>query len=174
MGIIDGYPRHYGYFPDEAFCEIEKQCVEWRWKLKQYTHRLCREHGDFHPWNIKFRDGIDFSVFDRSRGEYGEAADDVATMSINYLLYSLLKYGKLDGPYRKMHDIYMKTYLERTKDQEIFDIIQPFYAFRGLVIASPEWYPNHSEVTRKKLFKFIRNVLATDKMELHEINRYLE
>jgi hypothetical protein len=174
MGIIDGYPRHYKAFPDDAFCEIEKQCVEWRWKLKEYTHRLCREHGDFHPWNLKFREGADFSTFDRSRGEYGEAADDVATLSINYLLYSLLEYGKLDGPYKELHDAYIETYLEKTHDQEIAEVIQPFYAFRGLVIASPEWYPNHSEETRQKLFNFIRNVLSTDKMDLNEINRYLE
>ena len=174
MGIIDGYPRHYVYCPDEIFREMEKQCVEWRWKLKQYTRRLCREHGDFHPWNIKFREGTDFSTFDRSRGEYGEAADDVATMSINYLLYSLLRYGKLDGSYRKLHDIYIQTYLEKTEDQEILEVIQPFYVFRALVIASPEWYPNHSEDTRKKLFNFISNVLATDKMDLHAINQYLE
>lgn len=174
MGIIDGYPRQYEYFSDSAFCEIEKQCVEWRWKLKRYTNRLCREHGDFHPWNIKFRKGTDFSTFDRSRGEYGEAADDVATLSINYLLYSLLRYGKLDGPYRKLHDTYMETYLDRTNDQEMFEVIQPFYAFRGLVIASPEWYPNHPESIRKRLFNFIGNVLATDRMEIDEFNRYLD
>lgn len=174
MGIIDGYPRHYKYCSDEAFCEIETRCVEWRWKLKDYTGRLCREHGDFHPWNVKFREGTDFSTFDRSRGEYGEAADDVATMSINYILYSLLRYGKLDGAYRKLHDAYMETYLDKTKDQEIFDVIQPFYAFRGLVIASPEWYPDHPEEIRTRLFNFIRNILATDRVRMDELNQYLE
>ena len=174
MGIVDGYPRHYEFCSDDTFCEIEKLCVEWRWKLKQYTSRLCREHGDFHPWNIKFREGTDFSTFDRSRGEYGEAADDVATLSINYLLYSILKYGKLDGPYKKLHDIYMETYLDKTNDYDIFKVIQPFYAFRGLVIASPEWYPDHSEEVRRKLFNFIRNVLSTDRINIDEINRYLE
>jgi hypothetical protein len=174
MGIIDGYPKNYDFSPGTAFCDIEKLCVEWRWKLKQYTHRLCREHGDFHPWNIKFRKGTDFSTFDRSRGEYGEAADDVSTLSINYLLYSLLKHGKLDGHYKKLHDIYMTTYLEKTKDQEIFKVIQPFYAFRCLVIASPEWYPNHPADIRKKLFNFTRNILATETVNIDEINRYLE
>lgn len=174
MGIIDGYPRHYKYLSDDTFCEIEKLCVEWRWRLKEYTHRLCREHGDFHPWNIKFREGTDFSTFDRSRGEYGEAADDLAALSINYLLYSLLRYGKLDGPYRRLHDTYMEAYLDRTGDREIFKVIQPFYAFRGLVVASPEWYPDHPEKVRRRLFNFIRNVLATDRFETDEINRYLE
>ena len=34
-------------------------------------------HGDFHPWNLLFREGVEFSVLDRSRGEWGEPADDV-------------------------------------------------------------------------------------------------
>ncbi len=174
MGIIDGYPGNYEFFSDAAFCDIEKRCVEWRWKLKQYTHRLCREHGDFHPWNIKFREGINFSTFDRSRGEYGEAADDVSTLSINYLLYSLLKHGKLHDEYKILHDIFIETYLEKTKDQEIFKVIQPFYAFRCFVIASPEWYPNHPADIRKKLFNFTRNILATDTINIDEINKYLE
>jgi len=174
MGIVDGYPRNYEFFPDDALCDIEKLCVEWRWKLKKYTHRLCREHGDFHPWNIKFREGTDFSTFDRSRGEYGEAADDVSTLSINYLLYSLLKHGKLYGDYKKLHDIFIETYLEKTKDLELFKVIQPFYAFRCLVIASPEWYPNHPADIRKKLFNFTRNILATETINIDEINRYLE
>ena len=174
MGIVDGYPRHYEYFSDNDFCEIEKLCVKWRWKLKEYTHRLCREHGDFHPWNIKFRKGTDFSTFDRSRGEYGEAADDIAGMGINYILYSLLKYGKLDGPYKKLHDTFMATYLDKTNDSEIFEVIQPFYAFRGLVVASPEWYPNHPKDIRRKLFNFIKNILAAERVEIDEINRYFE
>jgi len=174
MGIVDGYPDNYEFCPNNLFGEIEKKCVDWRWKLKNYTHRLCREHGDFHPWNIKFRKGTDFSTFDRSRGEYGEAADDVATLSINYILFSILKYGKLDGPFKQLHDTFIKTYLDRTKDAEIFDVIQPFYAFRGLVIASPEWYPNHPEDIRIKLFNFIKNILAEDRIDINEINQYLE
>jgi hypothetical protein len=174
MGIIDGYPNNYEFFSDNDFCDIEKRCVEWRWKLKQYTRRLCREHGDFHPWNIKFREGTDFSTFDRSRGEYGEAADDVSTLSINYLLYSILKHGKLDGDYKKLHDIFITTYLEQTNDQKIFNVIQPFYAFRCLVIASPEWYPNHPADIRKKLSNFTRNILATETVNIDEINRHLE
>jgi aminoglycoside phosphotransferase (APT) family kinase protein len=31
-------------------------------------------HGDFHPWNILFRAAVDFSVLDRSHGEYGDPA----------------------------------------------------------------------------------------------------
>jgi aminoglycoside phosphotransferase (APT) family kinase protein len=42
-------------------------------------------HGDFHPWNILFQNDCDFAVLDRSRGEWGDPADDVAPLTINYL-----------------------------------------------------------------------------------------
>ena len=45
-------------------------------------------HGDFHTWNILFREGTDFSVLDRSRGEWGEwgeAVDDVICLALNVL-----------------------------------------------------------------------------------------
>ena len=41
--------------------EIERRCLEWRWRLKAKTQRLRQVHGDFHPWNILFRAGADFS-----------------------------------------------------------------------------------------------------------------
>jgi hypothetical protein len=46
---------------------------------------------------VLFREGVDFTVLDRSRGEWGEPADDVTAMTINYIFYSLQKYGELAG-----------------------------------------------------------------------------
>ncbi|MFQ5758830.1 MAG: phosphotransferase family protein, partial [Candidatus Bathyarchaeia archaeon] len=99
MGLCDSYPFGLEYISEEDLCEIEKRCVDWRWKLKKKAYRLAQVHGDYHPWNILFRRGTDFSVLDRSRGEWGEAADDLSAMSINYLFYSLRTYGELKGPF---------------------------------------------------------------------------
>ena len=101
---------------EEDLVEIEKKCVEWRWKLKHRAHRCSQVHGDFHPWNVLFREGIDFTVIDRSRGEWGEAADDVAAMTINYLFYSLQTYGELAGPFEKLYQLFVGNYLQRTGD----------------------------------------------------------
>lgn len=174
MGIIDGYPLPNDFIDLGTLKAIEKLCVDWRWRLKKFTHRLCQEHGDFHPWNIKFREGTDFSVYDRSRGEFGEAADDVSTLSINYLLYSLSQTGKLAGDFLLLHQTFWETYLNQTKDTEILQVISPFYAFRGLVIASPEWYPRHPTHVRRALLNFVENVLATDAFDYRDVNQYLD
>jgi hypothetical protein len=94
-------------------------------------------------------------------------------MTINYILYSLLKYGKLAGEFKKLFDIFFQNYLNMTKDEEILKVIQPFYAFRGLVVASPIWYPFHPEGVREKLFAFIKNVLSAERFEPGRVNKAL-
>ena len=174
MGLTDSYPSGLEYIGEEELCEIEKKCVEWRWRIKRKTHRCSQVHGDFHPWNVLFRKDTDFTVLDRSRGEWGEPADDASAMSINYIFYSLQTYGKLTGPFETLFNMFWKNYLDKTGDEEMLKVIQPFYAWRGLVIASPLWYPNLSLDIRMKLFNFVRNVLETEKLDLKDVNSYFK
>jgi hypothetical protein len=174
MGLTDSYPSGLNYIDEKDLCEIEKKCVDWRWKIRRKTHRCSQVHGDFHPWNVLFREGTDFTVLDRSRGEWGEPADDTSAMSINYIFYSLQTYGRLTGPFETLFNIFWKNYLGKTGDEEMLEVIQPFYAWRGLVIASPLWYPNLSLDVRTKLFNFVRNVLETEKLDLKAVNSYIK
>jgi hypothetical protein len=121
-----------------------------------------------------FRQGTDFTVLDRSRGEWGEPADDTSALSINYLFYSLHVYGRLAGPFEELFKLFWNNYLEKTGDEEMLTVIQPFYAWRGLVVASPIWYPHLTLDVREKLFNFIRNVLNTDCFDLKDVNQYFE
>jgi hypothetical protein len=175
FGLTDSYPSGYELISNEELQEIEKRCINWRWKLKQRTNRLCQVHGDFHPWNVMFREGTDFTVLDRSRGEWGEAADDVTAMTINYLFFGLLKTdGKeVDKEFKELFNLFFDTYLEKSSDDELLKVIQPFFAFRGLVVASPVWYPNISLDTRRKLFNFIKNVLEAGRFDYKGVSRYL-
>lgn len=173
MGLTDSYPDDLDFVSWGDLCEIEKKCVDWRYKIKGLSHRLCMTHGDFHPWNIMFREGADFTVLDRSRGEWGEAADDVSSITMNYLFYSLQKYGELKGPFLEMYELFIDNYLERTGDKELLEVIQPFYVFRSLVVASPIWYPNLDPGVRKKLFNFINNILESDVFDYQDVNSYL-
>lgn len=173
MGLLDSYPADLDLVQERDLIDIEKECVVWRWRLKRKLHRLSQVHGDFHPWNIMFRKGVDFTVLDRSRGEWGEPADDVTAMTINYIFYSLLKYGELAGVFERLFKLFWENYLLKTEDWEILEVVQPYYAWRGLVVASPIWYPNLSREVRVKLLNFVRNVLHQEKFDLNSVNSYM-
>ena len=173
MGIADSYPEKFEFIDSRLLEKIEKKCIEWRWKIKPLTHRLSQVHGDFHPWNILFRKDIDFTVLDRARGEWGEPADDVASITINYIFFSLQRYGRLEGSFERLFILFWENYLRKTDDDEILNVVQPFYAFRGLVIASPVWYPRLPLKVRKKVFRFIENILASKRFNYKNVNKYL-
>ncbi len=176
-GIIDTYPkdeRTYAFTSDEEFKKIEKKCIAWRWKIKDKTNRLCQVHGDIHPFNILWQEPQKFVLLDRSRGEWGEAADDVSCLTINYIFWSLMRRGDFEEPFKSLFEKFMEKYLSLTKDAELFRVIQPFYAFRALVIAHPFFYPNISVENRRRIFNFMNTILDTEEFNPEEINSYLK
>jgi hypothetical protein len=173
MGLIDSYPQH-ALFPAFLLEEIEHQCVRWRWKLKPLTHRLRQVHGDFHPWNILFQAGTEFRVLDRSRGEWGEPADDVTCLTLNYLFFSLQCKGRIEDPWKTLFERFWARYLEQSGDREILKVAGPFFAFRGLVLANPVWYPALSNDVRGKLLAFVQAVLATEEFDPAQAGAYCD
>lgn len=119
-------------FTPRVLEEIEVRLIGWRWRLKALTHRLCEVHGDFHPWNILFGTAGELRMLDRSRGEFGEPADDVACLSINYFFFSLRRRGRLDGAFETLFRRFWDRYLDRRGDAEILKVVAPFFAFRCL------------------------------------------
>jgi len=171
MGVADSYPPH-PVVPPDLIEKIEHLCVKWRWSLKQRTHRLRQVHGDFHPWNILFRSGTDFSVLDRSRGEYGDPGDDVTSLTLNYLFFSLQRSGKLEGGLETLFLRFWERYLAKSGDLEILQVAAPFFAFRGLVMASPLWYPSLPDAVRQKILNFIIAVLESNSFDPRKANVY--
>lgn len=172
MGLTDSYPPRCGFITKELLEEIEHRCVAWRWRLKERTHRLRRIHGDFHPYNILFREGTDFSVIDRSRGEWGDPADDVTSITGNYLFSSLQRDGRLAGGFETLFRRFWDRYMEKSGDAEIVEVAAPFYAFRGLVMANPLWYPTLADDVRRKLFAFLQAVLDSQAFDPGRVNEY--
>lgn len=171
MGITDSYPGH-PLAPPCLLEKIEHLAVSWRWRLKGLSHRLSQVHGDFHPWNILFRSGIDFSLLDRSRGEFGEPADDVTSLTLNYLFFSLQSHGRLQGVFETLFLRFWERYIEQSADEEILRVAAPFFAFRGLVMASPLWYPALPDAVREKLLRFVMAVLEGECFDPAKVNFY--
>ena len=174
MGLCDSYPLPHGFITAALLEEIERRCVTWRWRLKGLTGRLRQVHGDYHPFNILFREGTDFTVLDRSRGEWGEPADDVTALTGNFLFASLQASGRLEGSLEILFRRFWDRYVERTGDAEILEVVAPFFAFRCLVMASPVWYPSLDETVRRKLFSFMITTLDAPRFDPAGVNGSLD
>jgi hypothetical protein len=174
MGLTDSYPADLPYVTEAELRWIEEAANRWRWRLRPLSHRLSQVHGDFHPFNLLFEQDLEFHVLDRSRGEWGEPADDVSCLAINYLFFSLQRSGCLEGSFRALHDLLWKHYLNLRPDDELAAVIQPWLAWRALVLASPVWYPTIAEDERRKLLIFARRVLSEEWYDYRQVNHYLE
>ena len=115
---------------------------------------------------------MDFQLLDRSRGEYGDPADDVTSLTLNYFFFSLQHSGRLDGPLGTLFLRFWNRYLEKSADREILRVVAPFFAFRGLVIASPLWYPTLSDTVRKGIVSFVLAVLDSESFDPTQVNSY--
>jgi hypothetical protein len=174
MGILDSYPHPYGPLPPAACEQIEHAAVSARWRLRRRAHRLAKVHGDFHPWNLLFRAGADFSVLDRSRGEWGEPADDVSALAMNYLFFGVRRSGMrgpaVAEPFLELFRVFLDAYLHASGDAEILEVLPPFFAFRALVIAHPRWYPALVPEVRAGLIRFAQRTMAAVRFAPAEID----
>jgi hypothetical protein len=123
--------------------------------------------------NIRLQ-GDDFVLLDRSRGSWGEPADDVSCLSVNYIHYAIKDRGTFAGPFAELFQVFLEAYLEKTNDAGFFEIAQPFFAFRVLVIANPKFYPDDTSDTKRKLIDFGLSVLETEKFDTQNISDYME
>lgn len=159
FGITDGYPRDLAVASPARLCALEKTCVEWRWRLKAKGHRSRRTHGDFHPFNLLFREPAELSVLDASRGGVGEPADDLTCLSINFLFFALVARGRFEGALRELWTTFWQTYLHATGDHEVLEVVAPFFTWRALVLACPAWYPSVSDAIRDRVLTFAERLL---------------
>src|SRR5439155_24911666 len=137
-------------------------------------HRVARPRGNFHPWSILFREGVDFSVLDRSRGVWGEPAADISALGVNYLFFGLRNNALRDPatvaePFLSLFRRFLDTYLSASGDAELLEVLPPFFAFRALVIAHPRWYPALMPDTRVALIRFARAMLDPAPFDLETL-----
>ena len=155
MSVLDFFPDelYWTYFRKLDFI-VRKSVSHWAF-ARRYEHRLCEIHGDFHSGNLWF-DGDKLTVLDRSRGMYGEAADDITAFLSDIIHYSLLKYGRLKNEFREIFDIFWNTYFKKTKDQEMREVMQPYMAFRLVILANPSFRKTPAE---RQLISLASNIM---------------
>jgi len=182
MGVFDTYPD--GVVSYREMTDIIKKSVDWIYKLKPKHKRLSQIHGDFHPGNIWFEkikseklkvesfrpqkhktlnSDVDFVLLDRSRGPWGEPADDITALSINYIFFSIKHFEAIKGPYLEGLKLFFNEYVRLSGDKDIYKMVAPFFAFRGAVVANPVFYPELTPKQRRLIFKFIHSVLDADR-----------
>jgi aminoglycoside phosphotransferase (APT) family kinase protein len=177
MGVFDTYPD--GVLSYGEMADVIKKSVDWYAKLKPRYQRLSQIHGDFHPGNIWFTSHEsshplpDFVLLDRSRGPWGEPADDVTALTINYLFYSIQYFGDVKSAYLEGLRMFFDEYAKASGDEELTKVCAPFFAFRGAVVANPVFYPELTSEQRKRIFRFVHNVLDDDCFRVEKVNEYL-
>jgi len=166
FGIADSWPGGHPVADGARLCRIEQAAVAWRWRLKDRTDRARRIHGDFHPFNILFRDGTDFTALDCSRRAAGDPADDVTCLAINYLFFTLVAHkatpngGEFGNAGRELWNIFWDRYLTASGDRDLLGLVAPWFAWRCLVVTSPVWYPDIDDSVRERLLTFAERLLA--------------
>lgn len=162
-GMVDDYGGDVPSAPPSRLQAIEGACLARRWSLRERGGgRLCRTHGDFHPFNILFDDAGALRLLDASRGCEGEAADDVTALAINFLFFALETEGSWAGGFRPLWRAFWGTYLDASRDVGLLRAVSPYLAWRALVIGNPTFYPRLSGATRDRLLGLAERALAAD------------
>jgi aminoglycoside phosphotransferase (APT) family kinase protein len=171
FGLVDNYPGDVPAAPLPRLQAIERLCLDWRFRLRGRESRLCRTHGDFHPFNILFDKDNHLGVLDASRGCLGDPADDMTCLSINYVFFALEHSGSWKAAFSKLWRSLWKNYLDRTSDYELLEAAPPYLAWRALVLCNPLWYPNARIETREALLGLVEQALRKGRFHLEDVER---
>ncbi len=163
-GIVDGFGAGAPGAPRVRLDALERKCLAWRHRLKGQPGRLRRTHGDFHPFNLVFAEGVATPrLLDASRGTQGDPADDVTCLGLNFLFFALgheASSAALRTLWRRWWDGYL-----REGDVGVLDTAAPFFAWRALVLANPAWYPKLLPGQRHRLLGFAERALDAPRFD---------
>jgi hypothetical protein len=169
FGVIDGYPPDVPSAPPDRLRAIERQCLEWRWRLRGRESRLCRIHGDFHPFNVLFSGVAAFTPLDASRGCAGDPADDVTCMALNYVFFALDHPPSWKSGLGSLWRRFWRIYFGRRSDDELLDVAPPFIAWRALVMSCPRFYPDVEPHVRDALLGLAERALSAERFDLDSV-----
>jgi hypothetical protein len=166
FGVVDAYPPGVPGASAARLQALERRCLDWRWKLRGREERLRQTHGDFHPFNLVFGEGVRFTALDASRGGRGDPADDVTALSLNYPFFALQAPGSWERGFGPLWRRFWDAYLLASGDREILSAAPPFLAWRALVLACPRFYPDLAPEPRSALLGLAERALDEGSLDL--------
>lgn len=164
FGLADSFTADAPGVPLRRLRKIEAMAVDWRWRLRGRESRLCRTHGDFHPFNILFDEGAAPVLLDASRGCQGDPADDVICLAINYVFFAL-EHREARYAFLGLWKRFWAGYLDITADHGLLEAAPPYLAWRALVLTNPLWYPNVDAEAREKLIDLTERALENGRFD---------
>ncbi len=164
---------HGDFHPGNIWFQSRSQKPEVRSRRIPSTRQIRSHSQSPRRPGVRGRFDIDFVLLDRSRGPWGDPADDVTALTINYIFFSIKHHGSVKGSYLEGLKMFFEKYVALTGDEELYSVVAPFFAFRGAVVANPIFYPELTLDQRKLIFRFVNNVLDDDKFRLEKVNDYL-
>jgi len=165
FGMVDAYPDNTPAAGRARLQAIEERCATWRHRLRGAHDRLTRTHGDFHPFNIVFRDDVTFSLLDACRGACGDPADDLTALAVNFLLFSVGRDGAWQAGLGELWHRWWSGYAAARRDDSLLDVVPTFLAWRTLVVCNPGFYPDLSPDARDRLLGFAERVLEEGRLD---------
>jgi len=123
-----------------------------REQYKNNYKRCSRIHADLHFGNIFFNMKKELTVLDSARNPWGEPADDLICLLINFDYISIKKHKEITSYYENIKQYILKRYLEKTKDSDIKNYFDLFYILRLFILLNPNFFNNNNKV-RKILFE---------------------
>ena len=164
FGLVDSFEANVEGAPLERLRRIERLAVDWRWRLRGRESRLCRTHGDFHPFNILFSEGAEPVLLDASRGCLGDPADDVVCLAINYLFFAL-EHPEAGCAFLELWQAFWRAYMDLTADEGLLESAPPYLAWRAMVLTNPLWYPKVRAEARERLLDLVEKGLEAGRFE---------
>lgn len=168
--IADRLAERQAVLHHERLELIEIATVCWRWKLAPRRHRARQVHGAVKPANVFFR-GDNCALLD-TLPLRGEAAEDVAKLTVHYICQAVAHRGRFVGALRECWYAFWDTYLGNTRDKEILEVIPPFYAREVLdLVAQNAPFPRRSDV-QDDLIRFAETLLGDRCFTLENAERF--
>lgn len=172
LALIESYPARDRQRHRATLTRIRDLTVARTLRLIERSRAVVRIHGDFHPGNVLFRRRVDVAVIDPGRTMFGDAADDVAAMLINFL--ALAAHSERVYPCGlRLARAFLEQYLRHGSDADILRALPPQLAMRAVAAVSPVFYPQLPERTRQRVLSVAAGILQAESFDLDACARDL-